>query len=156
TWIPGSFDPKANLIYWSSSQAKPWARISRGTDGDVLFTNSVFAINPDTGKMVWYRQLIPAETHDQDEVFESVLIDRDGRNYIFKMGKLGILWQLDRKTGAYISAHDLGYQTMVKLDEKTGKVAYKPEMIPKPGVPITYCPGLGGIRNWRAMSYAPE
>jgi len=43
-WIPGTYDPRANLIYWSVAQAKPWARISRGTDGDALYTNSTLAI----------------------------------------------------------------------------------------------------------------
>ena len=155
-WIPGSFDPQTNLIYWSTAQAKPWARISRGTDGDVLFTNSVLALDPESGKVVWYRQLIQGETHDQDEVFESVLIDRDGRSSLYKMGKLGILWELDRKTGGFVAAHDLGYQSIVNLDTKTGTITYKQEMIPKPGVPITFCPGLGGFKNWRAMAYAPE
>ena len=155
-WIPGSFDPKTNLTYWSTAQAKPWARISRGTDGDVLFTNSVLALDPESGKVMWYRQLIQGETHDQDEVFESVLIDRDGRSSLFKMGKLGILWEIDRKNGDFVAAHDLGYQSIVNLDPKTGKIAYKQEMIPKAGVPITFCPGLGGIKNWRAMAYAPE
>ena len=47
---------------------------------------------------VWHYQYLPGETHDMDEVFESVLIDLDGRRSLFKMGKLGILWQLDRTT----------------------------------------------------------
>ena len=46
SWIPGSYDPETNLTYWSTSQAKPWARISRKTDGDALYTNSVLALDP--------------------------------------------------------------------------------------------------------------
>ena len=88
-WIPGSYDPATNLTYWSTSQAKPWARLSRGTDGDALYTNSVLALDPDTGKLDWYYQFVPGETHDLDDVFESVLIDHRGRQSLFKMGKLG-------------------------------------------------------------------
>ncbi|HWW82370.1 MAG TPA: PQQ-binding-like beta-propeller repeat protein, partial [Vicinamibacterales bacterium] len=155
-WIPGSYDPKTNLIYWSTAQAKPWARVSRGTDGDALYTNSVLALQPETGRMVWFRQLIHGESHDQDEVFESVLIDRKGRRSLFKMGKLGILWELDRTNGQFVAAHDLGYQNIVNLDSKTGAITYRPEMLPKSGVPIDFCPGLGGLRNWRATAYHPE
>jgi alcohol dehydrogenase (cytochrome c) len=112
-WIPGSYDPDANLVYWGTAQAKPWARVVRGTDGAALYTNSTLALDPDTGKMKWYYQHIPGETQDMDEVFESILIDVGGRPSLFKMGKLGILWQLDRKTGAFVRATDLGYQNIL-------------------------------------------
>ena len=97
------------------------------------------------------------ETHDLDDVFESVLIDHRGRQSLFKMGKLGILWELDRKTGAFVAAHDLGYQTLVDVDPQTGEVTYRPEMIPKPGEElIEFCPDFQGIRNWRSSAYHPE
>ena len=86
SWIPGSYDPETNLTYWSTSQAKPWARLTRGTDGDALYSNSVLALDPETGEMEWYYQFVPGETHDLDDVFESVLIDHDGRRSLFKMG----------------------------------------------------------------------
>ena len=130
SWIPGSYDPQTNLTYWSTSQAKPWARLTRGTDGDALYSNSVLALDPETGALQWYYQFVPGETHDLDEVFESVLIDRDGRRSLFKMGKLGILWEIDRTTGAFVAAHDLGYQTLLDVDPQTGQVTYRPGMIP--------------------------
>jgi alcohol dehydrogenase (cytochrome c) len=154
-WIPGSYDADTNLIYWSTAQAKPWARLSRGTDGDALYTNSVLALDPASGKIVWYRQLIPGETHDMDEVFENVLIDRENRRSLFKIGKLGILWELDRSTGAFLSAHDLGYQNVLDLDPRTGAVTYRPEKIPVSGVPLDICPDLDGLHTWRAMAYHP-
>jgi len=154
-WIPGSYDPGTGLIYWSTAQAKPWARVSRGTDGDALYSNSTLAIDPKTGKVVWHHQFIPGETHDMDEVFESVLVDRNGRRSLFKMGKLGILWQLDRANGQYIASHDLGYQTLVDVNATTGKVAYRPGMLPKPGAELEFCPDINGVRGWHAMSYDP-
>ncbi|MBT4255198.1 MAG: PQQ-binding-like beta-propeller repeat protein, partial [Gammaproteobacteria bacterium] len=109
-WIAGSYDPKTNLIYWGTAQAKPWARAVRGTDADALYTNSTLALNPDTGEMIWYYQHLPGETQDMDEVFENILVDIDGRQSLFKMGKLGILWELDRVSGEVIKATDIGYQ----------------------------------------------
>ena len=156
SWIPGSYDPETNLTYWSTSQAKPWARISRKTDGDALYTNSVLALDPATGELEWYFQFVPGETHDLDDVFESVLIDHHGRKSLFKMGKHGILWELDRATGAFVAAHDLGYQNVLDVDPATGEVTYRPEMIPVAGVELDFCPDFGGVRNWRASAYHPE
>ncbi len=155
SWIPGSYDPETNLTFWSTSQAKPWARISRKTDGDALYTNSVLALDPATGALEWYFQFVPGETHDLDDVFESVLIDHRGRRSLFKMGKHGILWELDRATGAFVAAHDLGYQNVLDVDPQTGAVTYRPEMIPVAGVELDFCPDFGGVRNWRASAYHP-
>ena len=102
SWQSGSYDPELNLVYMGTSQAKPWARAVRGTDGDALYTNSTIALDPSSGEMAWYYQHLPGETHDMDETFESVLVDIDGRDSIFKMGKLAILWQLDRQSGEII------------------------------------------------------
>ena len=156
SWIPGSYDPETNLTYWSTSQAKPWARVSRKTDGDALYTNSVLALDPATGELAWYFQFVPGETHDLDDVFESVLIDHRGRKSLFKMGKHGILWELDRVTGAFVAAHDLGYQNVLDVDPRTGEVTYRPGMIPVAGVELDFCPDFGGVRNWRASAYHPE
>ena len=156
SWIPGSYDAETNLTFWSTSQAKPWASVTRGTDGDALYSNSVLALDADTGELSWYYQFTPGETHDLDDVFESVLIDHRGRRSLFKMGKLGILWELDRDTGRFLAAHDLGYQDVLDIDQETGAVTYKPEMIPEAGVEIAFCPDFGGIRNWRAAAYHPE
>ena len=156
SWIPGSYDPETNLTFWSTSQAKPWARVSRKTDGDALYTNSVLALDSETGTLKWYFQFVPGETHDLDDVFESVLIDHRGRRSLFKMGKHGILWELDRATGAFVAAHDLGYQDVLDVDPDTGEVTYRPEMIPVAGVELAFCPDFGGIRNWRASAYHPE
>ncbi len=155
-WIPGSYDPATNLLYWGTAQAKPWARAVRGTDGDALYTNSTLALDPDTGKMKWYYQHIPGETLDMDEVFESVLIDSGGRQSLFKMGKLGILWQLDRATGAFVRATDLGYQNIVDVDSRTGKVTYRPGKIPQIGVELDFCPSTAGFKSWRAMAFSPQ
>jgi alcohol dehydrogenase (cytochrome c) len=155
-WIAGSYDPETNLIYWGTAQAKPWARAARGTDGDALYTNSTLALDPDTGKMKWYYQHLPGETQDMDEVFESILIDSGGRKSLFKMGKLGILWQLDRTTGKFIHATDLGYQNIVEVGPETGKVTYRPDKIPQLGVEVDMCPSTAGFKDWRAMAFSPQ
>jgi alcohol dehydrogenase (cytochrome c) len=156
-WQAGSYDPKTNLIYYGTAQAKPWARFQRGTDGDALYTNSTLALDPDNGKMAWYYQHLPGDTHDMDETFERVLVDHDGKSSVFSMGKLAILWELDRKTGAFLSAHDLGYQTILSnIDPRTGKVTFRPDAIPRPGVEVSFCPSTAGFKSWKAMAYHPD
>ncbi|MBI2150530.1 MAG: PQQ-binding-like beta-propeller repeat protein [Acidobacteria bacterium] len=155
-WISGSYDPETNLIYWGTAQAKPWARAARGTDGDALYTNSTLALDPDTGKMKWYYQHLPGETQDMDEVFENILVDVGGRKSLFKMGKLGILWQLDRTTGQFIKATDLGYQTILQVNPQNGKVTYLPGKIPQIGVEVDMCPSTAGFKSWRAMAFSPQ
>jgi alcohol dehydrogenase (cytochrome c) len=155
-WIPGSYDADTNLVYWATAQAKPWARAVRGTDGDALYTNSTLALDPDTGKIQWYYQHLPGETQDMDEVFENILIDTGGRKSLFKMGKLGILWQLDRTSGKFIHATDLGYQNIVEIGPETGKITYRPDKIPKIGVELEMCPSTAGFKDWRAMAFSPQ
>jgi alcohol dehydrogenase (cytochrome c) len=155
-WIPGSYDAEANLVYWGTAQAKPWARAVRGTDGAALYTNSTLALDPDTGKMRWFFQHVPGESLDMDEVFENVLIDAGGRKSLFKMGKLGILWQLDRTTGAFIRSTDIGYQDIVDIDSRTGLASYRPGKIPEVGKQIEFCPSTAGFKSWRAMAYSPQ
>jgi alcohol dehydrogenase (cytochrome c) len=154
-WIPGSYDPETNLVYWGTAQAKPWARAVRGTDGAALYTNSTLALDPETGKLKWYFQHIPGETQDMDEVFENILIDVDGHKSLFKMGKLGILWQLDRTTGTFIHSSDLGYQNILDVNPQ-GKVTYRPGMIPEIGEQLDMCPSTAGFKDWRAMAFSPQ
>src|SRR5262245_15831190 len=154
-WVTGSYDAATNLVYWGTAQAKPWARAVRGTDGAALYTNSTLALDPDTGKMKWFYQHLPGESHDMDEVFENVLVDVGGRKSLFKMGKLGILWQIDRETGAFIRAADLGYQTLVDVDA-TGKVTYRAGKVPELGKEVDWCPSTAGFKSWRAMAFSPQ
>ena len=155
SWIPGSYDPVTRTLFHGTSQAKPWARAVRGTDGDALYTNSTLALDPDTGEMKWYYQHLPGETLDMDEVFERILVDYDDRRSVFTMGKIGVLWELALETGRFRSARDLGYQTVADIDPETGQVTYRDGTIPVIGEEIYWCPSTSGFKSWRAMSYHP-
>ena len=154
-WIPGSYDPRAQTLFFGTAQAKPWARAVRGTDGSALYTNSTLALDPLTGELKWYFQHLPGESHDMDEVFERILVDYDDRQSVFTMGKIAVLWELDRETGEFRAAHDLGYQTLVDIDPATGEAVYRDGMIQDIGEEIYWCPSTSGFKSWRAMSYSP-
>jgi len=155
-WITGSYDPELDLTYWGVAQAKPWAQASRRTDADGLYTSSTLALDPDTGQIQWYYQHVPGESHDMDEVFERILVEVDGRSSVFTMGKLGILWHLDRETGEFVRATDLGYQDLVDVDPTTGRVSYRADKLQELGVELELCPSHSGFKSWRAMAYSPE
>jgi alcohol dehydrogenase (cytochrome c) len=159
TWITGSYDPELNLTYWGTAQAKPWVPASRGMSAldKALYTSSTLALNPDTGKLAWYFQHAPGEALDLDEVFERVLVDVDGRKFVFTIGKPGILWKLDRQTGQFVSHKETIFQNVFDtIDAKTGAVTYRGDILEaKVGDWISACPSTEGGHNWQAMSYHP-
>ena len=159
-WITGSYDPDLDLIYWGTAQAKPWVPASRGltTDDAALYSNSTLALDPDDGHIVWYRQHVPGEALDLDEVFERVLIDRNGEKLVFTIGKHGILWKLDRATGEFFGYKETVYQNAFSdIDPNTGAVTYR-EDIQNAGIGdwVSVCPSTAGGHNWPAMGYSPE
>jgi alcohol dehydrogenase (cytochrome c) len=159
TWITGSYDPDLNLTYWGVAQAKPWMRASRGTGNtdSALYTSSTLALNPDDGKLAWHYQHVPGESLDLDEVFERVLVDSGGRKFVFTIGKAGVLWKLDRKTGKFVAHKETVFQNVFdKIDAQTGEVHYRNDIVEQRKQEwVQSCPSTEGGHNWQAMSYHP-
>ena len=155
SWITGSYDPALNLTYWGTAQAKPWMPISRGmsVNDDALYSSSTLALDVDTGKLAWHFQHAPGEALDLDVVFERVLVDDGNQNLVFTVGKDGILWKLDRKTGKYLSHMETLFQNVwASFDEKTGRPFYRPDILEQQfGAWIQGCPSTEGGHNWPAQ-----
>ena len=158
-WIPGSYDPELGLFYIGTAQAKPWVAASRGmtTRQDALYTNSTLALNPTTGQVEWYFQHAPGETLDLDIVYERVLVDADGEQWLFTVGKDGILWKLDRRTGAFVDLRETVYQDIFEsIDRTTGRLEYRQDIHDAGiGDRVPACPSLLGGHNWQASAYHP-
>ena len=161
SWIAGSYDPDLGLLYWPVAQAKPWVPASRGltVHDAALYTNATLALDPDDGSISWYFQHVPGEALDLDEAFEKVLIDdRQGRKALFTIGKHGILWKLDRETGAFLGYAETVYQNVFdRIDPQTGAVTYRRD-IAEAGIGdwVSVCPSTAGGHNWQAMAFSPE
>ena len=159
-WNTGSYDPELGLIYWGTAQAKPWVAASRGltVQDAALYSNSTLAMDPDDGSIVWYRQHVPGESLDLDEVFERILIDSNGQRLVFSMGKHGILWKLDRETGEFLAHMESIFQNVFDyIDPQTGAVRYREDIASAEiGDWVSVCPSTAGGHNWPAMSYSPE
>jgi alcohol dehydrogenase (cytochrome c) len=159
SWITGSYDPELNLTYWGTTQAKPWMPASRGMAAEdaALYTSSTLALEATTGKLAWYYQHAPGEAFDLDSVFERVLVDAGRDRWVFSVGKDGVLWKNDRKTGAYKGHVETVFQNVWEhFDPKTGKPRYRPDILAaKVGDWIDACPSTAGGKNWHAMSFHP-
>ena len=160
SWMPGSYDPDLDLLFWPTAQAKPWVPASRGltVHDAVLYTNSTLALRRGTGEIAWYFQHVPGEALDLDEAFEKVLIDLGGRKTLFTIGKHGILWKLDRETGAFLGHKETIFQNVFdRIDPQTGAVTYRAD-IAAAGIGdwLSVCPSTAGGHNWHSMAYSPE
>ena len=160
TWIAGSYDPKLKLFYIGTSQAKPWVAASRGMSAldAALYTNTTLALDPKTGEIIWYYQHIPGETIDMEVGFERILLDLKGKPFVFTQGKDGILWKLNRKTGAFVDLLETLPQTIYEVaDRKTGAIRYRKDII-EAGIDDAFsaCPGIYGGHNWMASAFSPE
>ncbi|MEX1197975.1 MAG: PQQ-binding-like beta-propeller repeat protein [Pseudohongiellaceae bacterium] len=157
TWITGSYDPELGITYWGVAQAKPWAPPSRhmSIHDDGLYTNATVALDVDTGELLWHFQHVPGEALDLDEAFERVLVDRDGRRFVFSLGKHGILWKNDRENGAFVNHLETVYQNVfTDIDAETGAVTYRDDIVDAQLDEWVFaCPSSAGGKNWHSMSY---
>jgi alcohol dehydrogenase (cytochrome c) len=156
-WITGSYDPDLNLTYWGTAQAKPWMPASRGMDAtDVaLYTSSTLALDATTGELKWHYAHAPGEAFDLDVVFERVLVDSGNDKWVFSVGKDGVLWKHDRRTGEYLGHQETVFQNVwASFDRETGRPRYRPDILEsKVGEWIDACPSTAGGKNWHAMSF---
>ena len=165
-WTSGSYDPDLDLLYFGVGQTYDTATLlkphpSKGRSADGLYTDATVALDPDTGKLVWYYQHFNRDVWDFDWVFERTLVDLPVDGVVRKVsvtgGKLGIFDVLDRATGKYVFSEDLGLQTLVRsIDPKSGRKVVDPRLAPKFDVTELICPHGGGARNWPATAYNPE
>ena len=160
TWIPGSYDPDLNLFFIGTSQAKPWVAASRGMTPDqaALYTNSTLALNPNTGEIVWHFQHVPGETIDMEVGFERILVNEGynkDKRVLYTIGKDGILWKLDRKTGKFLGLLETVPQNIYQsINRDTGQLVYRQDILEASiDQPFTACPGIYGGHNWQSAAY---
>lgn len=157
TWIVGSYDPDLDLTYWGVAQAKPWMPASRGnsTDDAALYTASTVALRTADGSLAWHYQHMPGESLDLDEVFERVLVDVGNEKTLFTIGKVGVLWKIDRQTGKYLGHKETVFQNVFEsIDSRTGVPTYRADIRRQElNQWIPSCPSTEGGHNWQAMSY---
>jgi alcohol dehydrogenase (cytochrome c) len=157
TWMPGSYDPTLDLVYWAIGNPCPDIAGEERL-GDNLYTSSVVALAAKTGQLKWYYQFTPHDTHDWDAVQPMILADEvwqgRPRKLLLHGDRNGMFYVLDRATGEFLLADRLSTKVTWLTGFKDGKPIVDPASIAtKEGVAA--CPAGGGGANWPAASYNP-
>jgi alcohol dehydrogenase (cytochrome c) len=159
TWLTGSYDPDLNLIYWGVGNPAP------DFDGDVrkgdnLYTESMVALDADTGKLKWYFQFTPHDTSDWDGVEIPVLVDAPFQGQMRKLmvqaNRNGFYYVLDRTNGKFL--HGVPFSPGLNWASGLTKEG-RPIRIP--GVEASLrgtnvCPSVRGATNWMSPAYSPD
>ena len=157
TWLTGTYDPEAKLLYWPTGNPCPDYNGDE-RKGDNLYTSSVLALDPATGKLKWYYQFTPHDLHDWDAAQTPVLVDAtfqgQPRKLLLHGNRNGFFYVLDRLTGKVLVA-----QPFVK--KITWASGIGPDGRPKllPGNEPTeegqlVCPSVAGAANWPSSAYS--
>jgi alcohol dehydrogenase (cytochrome c) len=176
TWTPGeapplggapwntiSYDPELGLVYFGTGQPYPWAATQRGP-GDALYTNSILALHVDTGELAWYYQVQPQDSWDR-AAFEGMLVDLeiDGtmRRALIQTSKTGWGVVLDRATGEFLHAFQIGYDNLITGFTAEGRPILDPALVATPadvdsGKVFEVCPFYYGGRDLNAASYSAQ
>ena len=162
-WIPGSYDPETQLYIFGTGNPTPAYTALLRAPGDThtnLYTCSVVALNVNTGKMTWYYQTSPNDTHDWDATQAPVLFDGmfagKPRKMVMQASRNGYVFVLDRTTGEHL------------LTAKYSEAANWAETVNAKGQPVRNAakdntvagslvsPDNGGATNWNPPSYDPR
>jgi alcohol dehydrogenase (cytochrome c) len=158
TWLTGSYDPDANLLYWPTGNPCPDYNGDERV-GDNLYTSSVLALDPATGKLKWYYQFTPHDLHDWDATETLVLVDApfhgQPRKLLLQPNRNGFFYVLDRLSGRVLLAEPF----VKRLTWASGiGPDGRPKLLPDNDPTIEgrlSCPSVAGAANWPSSAYYP-
>jgi PQQ-dependent dehydrogenase (methanol/ethanol family) len=157
TWMSGTYDPETNTLFWGVGNPYP-AMNGDERQGDNLYTASVLALDPDSGRLKWFYQFTPHDTHDWDGEQTPLVLDRvyrgRKRQLLVQANRNGFLYVFDRTNGELLLAEKF----VDRLSWASG--------IGKDGRPIVIagaeptregtkaCPSVLGASNWMSVAYS--
>jgi len=160
TWITGSFDPELRTVYWGIGNPGPFNSAVR--PGDNLYTCSVLALDPKTGRIKWHYQFSPNNPFDYDSVAEMVLatinVDGTPTKVLMDANRNGFFYVLDRTNGKLIAANPYVRVNWASgIDLKTGRpVETEVSAKARAGEKVVVWPSILGGKNWEPMSFNPQ
>lgn len=158
TWMPGTYDPELNLYYLGTGNPQP-VMAAKGREGDDLFTESIVALNPETGKMAWYFQPSPHDVHDWDAVQTPVLFDGEfkgqKRKLLAQASRNGYFFLLDRTNGEHLlTAPFIETNWATGINAKGQPIRDKSKDPAPDGALVS--PSSDGAANWPPPSFSPD
>jgi len=158
TWGTTTYDPELNLIYLGTGNPQPVVA-GKGRRGDNLYTASIVALNPDTGKLVWYFQPSPHDTHDWDNIEVPVIyegmIDGRKRKLLSMACRNGWFFVLDRTNGKALVSKEYVRTNWAKGIDAKGQPIPDPAKEPQIDGSLV-SPDQGGAANWPPPTFDPD
>jgi alcohol dehydrogenase (cytochrome c) len=159
-WLTGTYDPELNTVFWPVGNPAPeFDRSARG-ELDNLFSNSVVALDPDTGQRKWHYQFTPNDGHDWDAVEDMMLVDRvwhgTRRKLLLHANRNAHFYVLDRTDGRFLAATPFVYQNWNTGFDAQGRPIAAPGSNSSEAGSFLVYPTLGGGTNFQAPSYSPQ
>ena len=158
TWSVGAYDPKLDILYWSTGN--PWPPFDASSrEGDNLYSNSIIALSPKTGKLLWHFQLTPADANDWDATQQIILADItwNGEKVpaALMASRNAFYYALDRRDGRFLYGKPFVKQTWAKGLDPKGRPIHDRSTVPSPQGTLVY-PWLHGGTNWWPPTYDPK
>ena len=153
-WLTGTFDPETNLLYVGTGNPAPDFD-GEVREGDNLYTDSVVAVDVDSGQIRWHYQCTPHDVWDYDSIAECILFEKDGRKLLGHFDKNGYFFVLDRTNGERVSITPFVDRIDWGAITRDGQVTRRryPE---KEGEPVHFYPGPAGAKEWTHAAYSPK
>lgn len=154
-WLSGQYDAKNDTYFIGTSNPAPDYN-PHARAGDNLYTSTILAIEPSTGRIKWHHQEIPNDAWDFDAAYEFVMLEKDGQELLMHLNKGGFVTVLDRRTGKVQDVWKFAeHVDLVKsIDRKTGALVGRRHA--QPGKSEVFCPSALGARSWNAGAYSPQ
>jgi alcohol dehydrogenase (cytochrome c) len=158
TWVTGAYDPGTNLVYWGTGNPGPdWNGDVRA--GDNLYSDSLIALDADSGQLKWYFQFTPHDVHDWDATEVPVLVDGEVRGQKRKLvvfpNRNAFYYVLDRTSGEFLLGKAYAKQTWAKGLDDRGRPIREPNTFPTfEGTRVW--PSVAGANNWYSPTYSPR
>jgi len=153
-WVTGTFDPETNLLYVGTGNPAPDFD-GEVREGDNLYTDSIVAVDADSGQIQWHYQCTPHDLWDYDSIAECILFESEGRKLLGHFDKNGYFFILDRTNGELVQITPFVDRITWGAITRDGQVTAKvyPE---KEGEPVHFYPGPAGAKEWTHAAYSPK
>ena len=153
-WVTSTFDPETNLLYVGTGNPAPDFD-GEVREGDNLFTDSIIAVDVDSGQIRWHYQCTPHDVWDYDSIAECILFEQDGRKLLGHFDKNGYFFVVDRTNGELVQITPFVDRIDWGAITRDGRVT--PRRYPdKEGEPVHFYPGPAGAKEWTHASYSPK
>ena len=157
-WNTGAYDPETNLTFWGTGNPAPdWD--GRQRLGDNLYSNSVVALDADTGVLKWHFQFTPHDELDYDSTQVPVLADiswqGQPRKVMLWANRNGLMYVLDRRTGEFLKGKPYVKVNWMDGFDSKGRPHRVPGKVPTPEGTLIQ-PHVHGATNWQPPSYSPR